>query len=304
MPGDGKVTAVITRYVTELLPAFSDDSKHALPWTFFLDSSNAYGRFTDLLSKSMLSWHVQTSALNDEFRRRIGKSVIRRVNPVVQRDYSNDDLKLLKYNLHFQLALGVEVHLVLVDSSRFPERYFGVDNLALIARRKLITDHHPYDPSVPSELRVDPWSSSSVQDLYSAIENIGRKFQLLKLHYDNSAFTCSRRDLKRKYGELLYALQNGRCALSGEPLVGDWHVDHIFPLEKGGNNTLINLQAANALPNTLKGSTISDSAYCFAQEELVAAGLGATYHRRLSDRRLVGVPIGLDAAFKLKEWIN
>src|SRR4051794_11871722 len=106
MPIDAKVTAVTERYSTELLPAFNDDYKHALPWTFFLDSANANRRFTDLLSESMLPWHVQTSMLNDRFRRRIGRSAIRRVNPIVQQDYSAGDLKLLKYNLHFQLAFG------------------------------------------------------------------------------------------------------------------------------------------------------------------------------------------------------
>jgi hypothetical protein len=301
---DAKVTTVTERYLAELLPAFSDDSKHSLPWTFFLDCGNARCRFVDLLSESMFPWHVQTSRLNERIRKRIGRSPIRRVNPVVQQDYSPDDLKLLKYNLHFQLALGIEVYLLVVGSSSAAEAYFGVDNFAIVARRELITDHHPYDPAVPSELRVEPWTNSSVRDFYTEIEDIGHRYQLVKLHYNDSAFTCSRRDLKSTYGDLLYVLQNGRCALSGEPLAGDWHVDHIVPIEKGGNNTLINLQAANARANIIKGAAITDSAYCFSTPALAAIGLNATYHRRLTDRRLVGVHVGLSAAFELQAWLN
>jgi 5-methylcytosine-specific restriction endonuclease McrA len=50
----------------------------------------------------------------------------------------------------------------------------------------------------------------------------------------------------------LLKLQNGKCPCCGELLGNDYHLDHIFPLSKGGNNVDSNIQLLKSVCNLNK----------------------------------------------------
>lgn len=58
----------------------------------------------------------------------------------------------------------------------------------------------------------------------------------------------------RKTIENLYLKQLGKCACCGERLFGDFEVDHIKPLSKGGTNYIDNLQLLKRKCNRKKGN--------------------------------------------------
>jgi len=249
----------------------------------------------------MLTWHLTTSRFSKDLSVKHGRRLIRRIFPIRRGEYTDDEIRLIKYNLHFQLALGLEILVMFVDPDFLPESQFGSDNLALVKGRVRITATRPYDAEVPAEIVVTPGSDSEVSDLYLHLEGMKKEGRAIGLSYNDRSFTTfERSDLKKRYGWFLYTLQSGRCALSGEKLdLGTWDVDHIFPLRMGGNNTLVNLQAARHGPNRRKGARIEDFKYGLSPLDLSRNNLTTTYHRRLSDRTLVGIPLGPDALHHL-----
>ncbi len=52
----------------------------------------------------------------------------------------------------------------------------------------------------------------------------------------------NRGTLSRDIKSVLYQKQKGKCVCCGQPLGKDYHLDHIFPLSKGGSNTDDNVQ--------------------------------------------------------------
>lgn len=57
----------------------------------------------------------------------------------------------------------------------------------------------------------------------------------------------------RRSVENLYVKQMGKCACCGEKLFGQFDVDHIVPLAKGGSNFPENLQLLTPTCNKKKG---------------------------------------------------
>jgi hypothetical protein len=292
-----KLQRIIDRHLVELIPIYVDHDPRRLPYSYFLDVSVLRGDYSALLQPDLLTWHLKTSEYSRDLSARHGRRLIRRVFPIPRRTYLDQEIRLIKYNLHFQLALGFELLVMIVDPDFLPEDEFGTDNFVLAKRGVRITSVRPYDEQVPPDIVVTPGSDSEVSDLYLYLESLNKEDRARRLAYNERTFTAYRlSDLKRRYGWLLYALQSGRCALSGQSLdLADWDVDHIFPQGMGGNNSLVNLQAARHIPNVQKGARIEDPTYCLSPEELLRYGLSTTYHRRLSDRHLVGIPLGPDA---------
>lgn len=55
----------------------------------------------------------------------------------------------------------------------------------------------------------------------------------------------------------IYEAQDGKCAISGEPLAqGDYEVDHIIPLAHGGGNERSNIQLVKRRYNREKGKQV------------------------------------------------
>lgn len=58
--------------------------------------------------------------------------------------------------------------------------------------------------------------------------------------------------LSRGIREKLFAMQDGKCACCGEPLGDRFHLDHIYPISKGGKNSDDNVQLLRARCNLQK----------------------------------------------------
>jgi len=56
--------------------------------------------------------------------------------------------------------------------------------------------------------------------------------------------------------DCLYINQRGLCAYCSTPLHGNYHVDHVIPLSRGGSNNPDNLVLACATCNTSKGDKL------------------------------------------------
>lgn len=297
MSNQSKLERILNRHLVVLIPIYSDHDPRRPPYTYFLDVSLFRREYAALLSTEMLTWHLQTSRFSQELSTKHGRRLIRRIVPIARQDYSEDEIRLIKYSLHFQLALGIEVLVMFVDPDFLPESEFGTDNLVLVKSRVLISSPRPYDPQQPEELVITPGTRSDVADLYLYLESLKKGGEVCSIRYNEATFTAyDVSDLKRRYGWLLYSIQSGRCALSVQSLdLAEWDVDHIFPRAMGGNNSLVNLQAGRRMANIEKGARIQDLRYALSPQELLKQGLKTTFHRRLSDRKLVGIPLGPDS---------
>lgn len=56
--------------------------------------------------------------------------------------------------------------------------------------------------------------------------------------------------------QVVYAMHGGRCGICGEFISGEFHVDHVVPLAKGGLHGYINVQPAHPLCNLSKGNRV------------------------------------------------
>lgn len=50
----------------------------------------------------------------------------------------------------------------------------------------------------------------------------------------------------------------GVCGICHEPLIGEWHLDHVVPLARGGEHSYKNTQAAHPLCNMSKGARLPE----------------------------------------------
>lgn len=53
--------------------------------------------------------------------------------------------------------------------------------------------------------------------------------------------------------EAVYQMFGGACGVCGEFIEGDFHVDHVLPLARGGLHGYVNVQPAHPLCNVRKG---------------------------------------------------
>lgn len=56
--------------------------------------------------------------------------------------------------------------------------------------------------------------------------------------------------------QTVFEMHGGMCGICGEFISGDFHVDHIVPLSKGGMHGYINCQPAHPVCNLRKGSRV------------------------------------------------
>jgi 5-methylcytosine-specific restriction endonuclease McrA len=55
---------------------------------------------------------------------------------------------------------------------------------------------------------------------------------------------------------IVYEMHGGRCGICGEFIEGDFHVDHVIPLSKGGMHGYVNVQPAHPKCNLSKGAKV------------------------------------------------
>jgi len=57
-------------------------------------------------------------------------------------------------------------------------------------------------------------------------------------------------------GYIVFELDEGICGICSDPILEDFHVDHIIPLSRGGEHSYANVQAAHPRCNIKKGNKI------------------------------------------------
>jgi 5-methylcytosine-specific restriction endonuclease McrA len=185
-----------------------------------------------------------------------------RIIPILNKEYSKEQIEEIKYTLHILLALGSEIHLPITSNQDYLDRRFAENNLLLVENTLSVTTRHLWDKD-NAELIVD--HDRNKTDLFQPYRNSRWREEnnVLTLKYRRNSFTAGvnrKEPLKQYYGEFLYLLQNKKCALTGEPLdIHDMQIDHIYPASLGGTNILINLQAISSAANREKSNNATAS---------------------------------------------
>jgi 5-methylcytosine-specific restriction endonuclease McrA len=55
-------------------------------------------------------------------------------------------------------------------------------------------------------------------------------------------------------------MHGGRCGICCEFIEGDFHVDHVIPLARGGQHGYVNVQPAHPRCNLVKGAHVPEAA--------------------------------------------
>lgn len=290
-----KLTTILRAHEIELVSSFARADGRILPYTFFTDRSFLTGAFLNIIQPEMLLWHFNMASMNDLFRPGQRRGIIRRILPILTREYSTEEIAKIKFSIHFQLVLGLEVILVLTDKSEYLHEQLGSDNLVVVRKMKLIDSDRAYDEYAPIRLAIVQ-KRPIVDDIYGELRLLTDLETSIHLRYGRYTLTSARINLHRQYGDLLFYLQNGKCAITGDPLIaGQWHIDHIYPVSHGGNNSLINLRGTTKASNISKRDEVSEDRYCFSLEQFQKYGINAEFYRLLADRKLENLPLGFEA---------
>jgi len=110
------------------------NSRHT-PYIYFVDKSFLSENFLSFVSKELIFWNLHTAYLNQQLIKR-GKRLIKRLLPIQKKEYSKDEIKLIKYSLNCQLALGFEVYVVFTLDINFLESHFNSNNFIVVKKIK------------------------------------------------------------------------------------------------------------------------------------------------------------------------
>lgn len=295
LPHSNKLTTILRAHQIELISSFAHSDDRTSPTTFFTDRSFLTGDFLKIIRPEMLLWQLNMASLNDVFRFAQKRGVIRRILPILTKEYSVEEVEQIKYSVHFQLLMGLEVILVFVDTADYLHEQLGSDNLVVVRKMTFIDSNSAYDEDAPIRLAVVR-NRLVVDNMYRELSLLTEQETSVHLRYGRFTLTSARIDIHRRYSDFLFYLQNGRCAITGDPLIaGQWHVDHVYPVDHGGNNSLINLRATTKLSNEHKSDRVTDARYCFSSEQLQKYRIGSEFYRLVADRKLEGLLLGSGA---------
>lgn len=290
-----KLTTILLAHEIELVSSFTHADGRIAPYTFFTDRSFLTGDFLNIIEPEMLLWHLNMARMNDLFRPTHRRCIIRRILPILIREYTSEEIEQIKFSLHFQLLLGMEVILVLIDKREYLHDLLDSDNLVVVRKMKVIDSDRAYDEDAPIRLAIVQ-KRPIVDDIYRELSLLTEQETSMQLRYSRYSLTSARIDLQRQYGDLLFYLQSGRCAITGDPLTaGQWDIDHIYPVSHGGNNSLINLRGTTHAANIAKRDSVTEDRYCFSPQQLQKYGLNFEYYQLLADRKLEGLPLSSKA---------
>lgn len=272
--------------------AYSDPGLRKTPRTFFADSSFLEGEMIRILHSDLDLWHSCTAAFSREWRTKRRGHLITRIIPLPKKRDTIDQQRIAKYVLHYQLALGLELAVFFTDELDILDRQVESSNFSLVDGFAAVRSPRFWEPGAPIEVKRTR-KKAVISDLHCAVQDMLRSEDAIRLKYNHQTFTANRvQDLKSQFGDFLFALQGGKCAITGDRLDGiDWEVDHVFPRSLGGNNSLVNLQAVKATTNRQMSATVKDDRWSLRRHELVGH-LAVDEHRKLSDRGLLGLELG------------
>ena len=136
--------------------------------------------------------------------------------------------------------------------------------------RRVFLNANPRKPFLTQFNAATKGSEHSKKRIYSTVIN----YKQLHL-YNQSAFVKRAAQANRRAkshgakGKItartianIYTKQFGRCACCKILLQGNFEIDHIFPLSKGGSNYIDNLQLLRPTCNKKKGAKLPDKFKC------------------------------------------
>jgi hypothetical protein len=242
-----------------------------------IDNSIIMGDPLGLIRRaSLMEWVIDGQRLCNQLKARYF-----RVIPVLDEQRAPKVLDYLKFTLHTLLSLGASICVIFTTDHRFLSAHYGVDNACTIQGGFSLTSDRAW---IAGDSYFSVVEQTDHLDLYKRFNSPdwlhSNRAWLLK--YGRNSFTMGverKEKLREKYGDFLAELQNGTCAISRQRLnITGLHVDHIFPTSRGGNNTLINLQAVSPIHNLEKSNRGGEaSRRILSDHDLEEAGLD-THH--------------------------
>ena len=260
---------------------------------YSIDKGFLLGNFTLLAHRNFFShWHFDSAkiCLNMGF-------LYNRVIPILDRQYTNEEIEEIKYTLHVLLSLGCVIHLPIVNRIDYLESRFGENNFVTIENRFTIKTRHVWDKD-KAVMELD-YNKDNIE-LFNPFNRSKWREEnnVLSLRYRRNTFTAGvtrNEPIKRYYGDFLYFIQSKKCAISGIKLdIQTMQIDHIYPTSKGGTNTLINLQAVDPIANKNKSDDVDESERrIWDDKTLVRKGFDLFFpYRQLTYRNVSENPFG------------
>jgi len=291
---DRQLAIVADRHVAQLNPIFySSNDVHD---TYFTDNSFLYEDYTAILRPELTQW--QLFSANENTRHApSGKQAIKRILPIIRQTYSADQIEVIKFCVHFQLCLGMELVVVFTDDRNLLIDSTGTDNLVIVRHHMTVGCSHFYwDDNEGLTVQA---GTSHVEELYEFCRDHHESADSIKLRYNLDVLSDENLDLTARYGALLYELQDRKCAVTGVSLDHHpWRVERILEKEDGGNNSLVNVAAVSSDRNIrrkLVEKFSKPSALAITKPVRDRYGLDLVLHQQLAHRGLRDHPIGPNA---------
>lgn len=118
------------------------------------------------------------------------------------------------------------------------QTHYALHREAILERRKLTDDREA------ARARVRAWRAANPE----AARRLRRMSQGSRRARERGAF------IEHVDAEVVYAMHGGRCGICGGFIQGDFHVDHVTALARGGKHGYINVQPAHPRCNLRKGA--------------------------------------------------
>ncbi|MGE3549755.1 MAG: HNH endonuclease [Geobacter sp.] len=165
--------------------------------------------------------------------------------------------KYKENNEEIRIKLNAYYKATIEKQKEYSKRKYEKNKEAIMAKRK---ERENTDPEKYVQYRAKYY-----QDNKERVDEVKKKWSARnkdKLRYHGRLHAQKRRQLARENGgELskdivprLMELQRGKCRACGKPLKNDYHIDHIIPLARGGQNTDNNCQLLHSKCNLSKGA--------------------------------------------------
>lgn len=262
------------------------------PITYLFDDAFEDGEQYDaIFIPALFDWNLRVARLIKRHSHP-GDPVIRRLLPI-PRERADDNIEFMKFAISYHLMFGTALHTIFVPArSSFLQTEFGTDGSSFTLGELFIEMNQMYERD--GQLLPNPKTDrQKVTEFFTRIKRLGRHAHLLR--YNARTFTHAvDANLEEMWAPFLSDLQNQKCAECGKKL-DPGILDHIVPLPIG-NNSLVNLRmlCRGGEHGPITGLPHIDLTRIMQRRKhadlLPEPSLELL--KKLTDRTLVGVPIG------------
>jgi hypothetical protein len=262
------------------------------PITYLFDDAFEDGEQYDaVFIPALFDWNLRVARLIERHSHP-GDPVIRRLLPI-PRKRADDNIDFMKFAISYHLIFGTALHTIFVRArSSFLQTEFGTDGSSFTLGELFIEMDQMYERN--GQLLPKPRTDrQKVTEFFTRIKRLGRHAHLLR--YNARTFTHAvDANLEEMWAPFLSDLQHQRCAECGKKL-DPGILDHIVPLP-AGNNSLVNLRmlCRGGEHGPITELPRIDLTRIVQRRKLTDLLLERSLEllKKLTDRTLVGVPIG------------